>query len=130
LQDPTKFSQNGIFGIWQPCLGAILKSASDLRNATSSWRTLSPKKTKSICLWRTALRKQVPFLRGCPQGWVASRFHIFSHFPHFTAESHSHSPKQMPLFNDMSLPPGVNLDPRGKICPLGELFTPSITSRG
>jgi hypothetical protein len=33
----------------------------------------------------------------------------------------------LPVFNNMCLPSGVKFDPRGELCPLGRVFTPSNT---
>jgi hypothetical protein len=37
---------------------------------------------------------------------------------------------QRPVFNNMSLPPGVNLNPIGELWPLGGIFPPLFTPRG
>jgi hypothetical protein len=38
--------------------------------------------------------------------------------------------QQSTVFNNMVLPPGVKFAPRGELCPLGGMFTPSFAPRG
>jgi hypothetical protein len=76
----------------------------------------------------TILKQDNPFIY---YGQLFDTLAVFFHesFPEKFSRKNLWLCDQRPVFNNMRLPLGVYLAPRGEFCVLGGMFTPSVTHR-